>query len=147
MPLRVVVADDNEAFLTAARDVLVAAGVEVVAAVGSGSDVLAACESHRPDVAVVDVQMPGGGPGLAAEITGRWPATRVLCVSARDDAETVLGMLAGGASGYVAKGALVEDLADVVRRCADDVFFVTAGCAPEVRRRIVELLGRPGRAP
>lgn len=148
MPLRVVVADDNDAFLAAARDVIAAArGMEVVAAVGTGPLVLQACEQHRPDVAVLDVQMPGGGPELAAEIARRWPATRIVCLSARDDADTVLGMLASGATGYVAKGALVEDLAAVVQRAAEGGLFVTAGCAPEVRRRIGDLVERSGQAP
>ena len=143
MPLRVVVADDNDAFLAAARDALTAAPeVEVVAAVGSGPLVLQACAQHRPDVAVLDVQMPGGGPDLAAEITRQWPATRILCLSAQDDADAVLAMLASGATGYVAKGALAEDLATVVQRAADGWFFVTADCASEVRRRVGELAGR-----
>jgi DNA-binding NarL/FixJ family response regulator len=148
VPLRVLVADNNDAFLAAARDVLTAApGLDVVAVVTSGQRVLEACDHHRPDVAVLDVQMPGGGPDLAAEIARRWPATRILCLSARDDADTVLAMLASGATGYVAKGALVEDLAAVVQRTVEGGFFVTAGCAPEVRRRIGELVGRPGQVP
>lgn len=145
MPLRIVVADDNDAFLAAARDVLSAApGMEVAAAVGSGRQVLEACDEHRPDVAVLDVQMPGGGPGLAAEIARRWPETRIMCLSARDDADTVLAMLAAGATGYVAKGALDEDLATCVRRCGDGMLFVVAACAGEVRRRVQELVGRAG---
>lgn len=146
MTLRVVVADDNDDFLAAARDVLAAApGVDVVAAVDSGPLALEACDQHRPDVAVLDVQMPGGGPELAAEIARRWPATQVLCLSARDDVDTVLAMLASGVTGYVAKGALGEDLAAVVQRAAEGGLFVTAGCAPEVRRRIGELVGRAPR--
>jgi DNA-binding NarL/FixJ family response regulator len=141
--LRIVVADDNDAFLAAARDVLsTAPGIEVVAAVTDGGMVLAACEERRPDVAVVDVQMPGGGTGLVAEIAQRWPGTRIMCLSARDDAETALAMLASGATAYVAKGALDEDLATCVRRCGEGMLFVIAGCAGDVRRRVEELVGR-----
>ena len=148
MHLRVVVADDNDAFLAAARDALTAAaGIDVVATVGSGPRVIEACAQHRPDVVVLDVQMPGGGPDLAAEIARQWPATQILCLSAQDDADTVLRMLASGATGYVAKGALDEDLATVVQRAADGWFFVTASCADEVHRRIGELRGRAGNAP
>lgn len=145
MPLRIVVADDNDAFLAAARDVLsTSPGIEVVAAVNTGPLVLEACEEHRPDVAVLDVQMPGGGAALAVEITQRWPDTRILCLSARDDADTTLAMLAAGATAYVAKGALDEDLATCVRRCAEGMLFVIAGSAGDVRRRLAELVGRPG---
>jgi DNA-binding NarL/FixJ family response regulator len=144
VPLRIVVADDNPSFLAAARDVLSAAGLDVVATVSSGRDVLDSCEEHRPDVAVLDVQMPGGGAELAAEIVRRWPATRIMCLSARDDAETVLAMLASGVSGYVAKGSLDEDLATCVKRCADGMLFVIAGCAGDVLARIGDAVGRPG---
>ena len=143
MPVRAVVADDNDAFLTAARDVLAAAGIDVVAAVGSGRLALDACAEHQPDVAVLDVQMPGGGPGLAAEISRRWPATRVMALSAKDDVDTVLAMLAAGATGYVAKGSLDEDLGTCVRRCAEGMLFVIAGCAADVRRRFAEIVGPP----
>jgi DNA-binding NarL/FixJ family response regulator len=145
VPLRIVVADDNDAFLAAARDVLSAAPeLEVAAAVSTGRLVLEACDDHRPDVAVIDVQMPGGGPALAGEISRRWPETRIMCLSARDDADTVLAMLAAGATAYVAKGALDEDLATCVRRCGEGMLFVIAGCAADVRQRLQELVGRWG---
>jgi DNA-binding NarL/FixJ family response regulator len=147
VPLRIVVADDNDAFLAAARDVLSGApGIEVAAAVNTGRLVLDACEEHRPDIAVLDVQMPGGGPELAAEIARRWPATRIMCLSARDDAETVVAMLAAGATAYVAKGALDEDLATCVRRCGQGMLFVLAGCADDVRQRLEELVNRWGQS-
>ena len=147
MPLRIVVADDNDAFLAAARDVLSASpGIEVVAAVTTGRQVLDACDEHRPDVAVLDVQMPGGGAALVAEITQRWPSTRIMCLSARDDADTALAMLAAGATAYVAKGALDEDLATCVRRCGEGMLFVIAGCASDVRRRLAELVSRAGQS-
>ncbi len=143
MPLRIVVADDNDAFLAAARDVLSSSpGLDVVATAANGRLALAACDEHRPDVAVLDVQMPGGGPALAAEITRRWPATRIMCLSAQDDADTVLAMLAAGATGYVAKGGLDEDLAVCVRRCAEGMLFVIAGSAAEVRERVADLVAR-----
>lgn len=147
VPLRIVVADDSDAFLATARDVLSSSpGIEVAAAVSSGRLVLEACDKHRPDVAVLDLQMPGGGPELAAEIARRWPAIRIMCLSAKDDADTVLAMLAAGATGYVAKGTLDEDLSVWVRRCSEGMLFVIAGCANDVRRRVGELVGRSGRA-
>ena len=58
--------------------------------------------------------------------------------------ETVLAMLASGVSGYVAKGSLDEDLATCVKRCADGMLFVIAGCAGDVLARIGDAVGRPG---
>jgi DNA-binding NarL/FixJ family response regulator len=144
VPVRTIVADDNDAFLAAVRDALSSsAQIDVVAAVASGHEVLAAVTEHRPDVVVLDVQMPGGGPELAADLLRHDPALRLMCLSARDDADTVLAMLAAGATGYVAKGTLDEDLATCVRRCADGMLFVIADCAGEVRSRIGRLVAQP----
>jgi two-component system response regulator DevR len=145
--VRIVVADDSDAFRAAVRDVLAAApGVEIVAEAATGADALAAVDEQLPDVVVLDVEMPGGGPSLASQLRSRQPATRLLCLTARDDRETVLSMLAAGATGYVAKGALDDDLATCIRRCADGMLFVIAGCAEEVRARITELVGPTGQS-
>jgi DNA-binding NarL/FixJ family response regulator len=141
--VRIVVADDNDDFLGAACDVLAAEpGLEVVAAARTGADALAAAAEHRPDVIVLDVEMPGGGPALAAELTRLHPSARLMCLSARDDPDTVLAMLAAGCAGYVAKGGMDDDLATCVRRCAAGMLFVIADCAPDVSRRIGVLVAR-----
>ena len=143
MRVRIVVADDNDDFRTAARDVLAAGpDLEVVAAVRTGADALVAAAEHRPDVMVLDLEMPGGGPGLCEELYRRHPSVRLMCLSARDDPDTVLAMLAAGCAGYVAKGGLEDDLATWVRRCAAGMLFVIADCAPDVSRRIGVLVGR-----
>ncbi len=144
MPLRIVVADDNDAFRAATCEVLTAAGIDVVAEVSAGGPAVVAVEEHRPDVVVLDIRMPGGGPGLVAEIALRRPETRIMCLSARDDADTVLAVLAAGASGFVAKGSLAEELGACVRRCGEGMLFVIASCAGDVRRRIADLVPVPG---
>ena len=141
MPVSIVVADDSETFRTAVVDVLrVVSDLRVVAAVGDGKSALQAVVRHHPDVVIMDVDMPGGGAPLAAEIVRTRPQTRLLCLSGRDDAATVLHMIAAGVSGYVAKGGLDDDLATCVRRCAAGMFFVVAGCAPDVRRRVAAMI-------
>ncbi len=145
--LRIVVADDNDDLLDAARDVLAAApDLEVVAAVRTGAEALAAAAEHRPDVILLDVEMPGGGPALAEELSRLHPSVRLMCLSARDEPDTVLAMLAAGCTGYVAKGGLDDDLATCVRRCAAGMLFVIADCAPDVSRRIGVLMRAPAAA-
>jgi len=148
--VQVVVADDNAEFLAAVHDVLAAApGLEVVAAVTTGAAAVAATAEHRPDVVVLDVEMPGGGAALVADLSHRTPSVRLMCLSARDDPDTVVAMLVAGAIGYVAKGGLDDDLATWVRRCADGTPFVIADCAPVVSRRQAEVLrsNDPGMTP
>ena len=118
-------------------------GIDVAASADSGPSLLEALaqRSAGVDVVVMDLDMPGGGPTLAAEVARLHPSIKILCLSGRDDADTVLSMLAAGATGYIAKGGLDEDLASCIQRCASGVLFVIATCAPDVRRRIAALLG------
>lgn len=148
MSLRVLLADDSPPLLLALQDVLDAAGHEVVAATTSGEEAVEAAQRHRPHVAVVDVEMPGGGAELVTRLLAVPSSPRVMVLSARDDVDTVLDMLAAGATGYVAKNGLDEDVEACIRRCASgNGLFVVAGCADRVRERLGALWAtssRPG---
>lgn len=142
--LRIVVADDSAIFLEAVRHALSATeDLEVVATATSGPALAAAVARTVPDVVLLDVDMPGGGPALARQLSRRHPGICLVCLSGRDDADTVLAMLAAGVTGYVAKGALDHDLATCVRRGAAGMLFVVASCAPTVRARIAAMTGAP----
>lgn len=117
--LRAVVADDNAVVLATLQQVLGEAhGIELVGQALSGDEAIALIKTQRPDVAVLDLGMPGGGEDLVAQVRALPNAPQVLIFSGRDDPETVQCMLAAGAGGFVSKGGLVEDFADLVRRCA-----------------------------
>src|SRR5581483_3017941 len=74
-------------------------------------EALALARARRPDVALVDVKMPGGGGVRAArEIIRVSPQTRVLALSAYEDRQTVLQMLAAGAVGYLVKGTSPDEI-------------------------------------
>ena len=140
MSLRVLLADDSNPLLSALQDVLRAAGHDVVATATTGEEAIEAAERHRPDVAVVDVEMPGGGAELVTALLALPSPPKVMVLTARDDVETVLDMLAAGATGYVAKDGLDEDVEACVRRCAGgNGLFVIAGCADRVRERLSAL--------
>jgi DNA-binding NarL/FixJ family response regulator len=104
-PVRVVLAEDQSLL----RDALTAflatdSGVELVATAGDADSVVDAVERLQPDVAIVDVRMPGGGPSATREITARVPGTSVIAFSAYDDDASRAEMLAAGAAIYVVKG-------------------------------------------
>jgi two-component system invasion response regulator UvrY len=142
--VRIVLADDNRDVVDAVRDVLAATpGLALVATAGSGDVAVRVVRAQAPDVVLVDVEMPGGGPDLARRLLEISPPPRVMALSARDDEDTVLAMLAAGATAYVAKGALDEDLAACVRRCAGGALFVVAGCTDRVRERLGDLWAAP----
>lgn len=89
----------------------------VVAEVGSGDEVVPAARQHRPDVALLDVEMPGlDGISAAAELTAALPDVRVLMVTTFGRPGYLRRALQAGASGFVVKDAPAAKLADAVRR-------------------------------
>lgn len=67
--------------------------------------------SHRPDVAIVDVKMPGGGGFRAAQgIRDASPETAIVALSAWDDRESMRQMRTAGADSYLVKGAAPDDI-------------------------------------
>lgn len=103
--IRVLLADDHPALRVGLRVLLEqASDVEVVAEAGDGREALEMIEALRPDVAVLDCQLPEmEGTEVAAEIRRRGLQTRVLALSAYRDERYVRGMLAAGAVGYLLK--------------------------------------------
>jgi two-component system response regulator DesR len=92
---------------------------EVVAAVGRGDEVVAAAIAHRPDVALLDIEMPGlDGLGAAAALAGEVPTCRVLMLTTFGRAGYLRRAMEAGALGFVVKDAPAEQLADAVRRVA-----------------------------
>lgn len=110
-PLRLLVADDEPVILSALTDLVAAnPSVELVGTARNAEEAAAEAEAHRPDVALVDVRMPGGGDTATREIRARSPGTRVVAFTAYEDRATVVRMVRAGAVGYLVKGAVAEDL-------------------------------------
>lgn len=90
--------------------------------VGEAEDAVQAIEVAwltRPDVALIDVKMPGGGGARATrEILRRSPETRVLALSARAERDCVMEMHAAGASCYMLKGIPADRILRTIRSCA-----------------------------
>lgn len=115
--IRVLIADD-EAVLRSALADLVASddGFELVGAARDADEAIAMAEATKPDVALIDVRMPGGG-GLrvAEELRERVPSARVIAHTAVDDRTTVVRMLRGGAVGYLVKGTPPAEIIGAIR--------------------------------
>lgn len=90
---------------------------DIVGAVADSHEAIALAEESRPDVALVDVQMPGGG-GLSAirGITGVSPDTAAVVISADEFEPLVRQLMLAGAMTYVRKGIAPTELADVLHR-------------------------------
>lgn len=116
--IRVLLADDQ----TLVRGALAAMlglepDIEVVAEVGTGDDVLPAAQRTNPDVALLDVQMPGkDGLVAAAELKAAMPGCKVVMCTTFGRPGYLSRALAAGAAGFVVKDAPPEQLVDAVRR-------------------------------
>lgn len=116
--IRLLLADDQ----TLVRTALVALleledDFEVVAQVGRGDEVVSAAIAARPDVALLDIEMPGmDGLAAAAAITKELPDTRLIILTAFGRPGYLRRAMEAGASGFVVKDAPAEQLADAVRR-------------------------------
>lgn len=103
---RVLIADDEITVREAMRALLEHdARFRVVASVGSADEAAAVAEELRPEVAVVDVRMPGGGRRAVTAIRERSPETVVVVCTSYDDAHTRATLTAAGAAAFVVKGS------------------------------------------
>jgi two-component system response regulator DesR len=93
--------------------------LEVVAAVERGDQVMDALVRTHPDVAVLDLEMPGGdGVSVAKRLKAESPGTKVIILTALGRPAAVRNALAAGVNGFVLKNAPVDDLVDGIRRVA-----------------------------
>ena len=145
MPYSVVVADDHPVYLDAlSRAVDQSAELALAGTANDGAEAVELIVSVRPDVAVLDVEMPvHSGPSVAAKLAQLELPTRVLFLSAHRDGATVYDALATGGYGYVTKDASMREIQEAVLRVASGVR------SPGSRRRAPDHRGDPGpgRAP
>lgn len=117
-PIRLLLADDQALVRGALSALLSLEGdLELVAEVGSGDLVVEAVRTHHPDVALLDVEMPGlDGIAAAAAVRSEFPDVRVLIVTTFGRPGFLRRALQAGASGFVVKDTPAAQLADAVRR-------------------------------
>lgn len=120
MRTRVLIAEDVDVL----RDTLVALleledDLEVVAGLASGDRIVPAALERHPDVALLDIDLPGiDGLTAAAELRERLPGCRVLILTGLAGPDSFGRALAAGVSGFLVKDGPVDDLVDAVRRVA-----------------------------
>ncbi|MFB4300546.1 response regulator [Actinomadura sp. NTSP31] len=118
--IRILIAEDMHLLREALVELLALEdGVEVVAQVASGAEIVPAAERHRPDVAVLDIDLPGmDGVAAAAELRGRLPECRVLILTALSRPGQLRRALAAGVAGFVPKDLRPAELVAAIRTVA-----------------------------
>jgi DNA-binding NarL/FixJ family response regulator len=116
---RVVLVDDHQMFRTGVKAEL-GPGIEVVGEAGDVDSAVDVIKAAAPDVVLLDVHLPGGGGiEVLRRLHGNVTA-RFLALSVSDAAEDVIGVVRGGARGYVTKTISGPELTDAIGRVADD---------------------------
>ena len=129
--------------------------IEVVAQVGRGDEVTAAAEKTKPDVALLDIEMPGAdGLTAAAALRRECPGIKIIILTTFGRPGYLRRAMESGASGFVVKDAPPEQLAATIRRVAAGERVVDPGLAAEslatgaspltARERDVLVAARPG---
>ena len=121
--LRVMVVDDHPMWRDAVERDLQDAGFDVVAVAADGHQAIARFRAARPQVVVLDLQIPGpSGVEVTADVLGHDPSARVLILSASGEQDDVLQAVKAGATGYLVKSASRAELIEAVRRVASIAF-------------------------
>lgn len=128
--VRVMVVDDHPMWRDAVARDLDDAGFDVVAVASSGDEALARFRADRPQLLVLDLQIPApNGVEVTAEVLQQDPSARVLILSASGEQEDVLAAVKAGATGYLVKSASREELIAAVSRVAAGDTVFTPGLA------------------
>ncbi len=129
-PIRVMVVDDHPMWRDAVERDLQAAGFDVVAVAANGAEAVARFPAARPQVVVLDLQIPEpNGVEVTATVLRHDPSARVLILSASGEQADVLDAVKAGATGYLVKSASREELLSAVRRVAEGDTVFTPGLA------------------
>ncbi len=141
----VVLADDHPLVRQGLRAVLdTADDVGVVGEAANGHDAVRLCVELRPDVVLMDLQMPGlHGIDATREVRRVAPETAVLVLTMFDDDDTVFAAVAAGAAGYLLKGADGADILAAVRAAATGQAVFGAALAERLRDWFGRQPGKP----
>jgi DNA-binding NarL/FixJ family response regulator len=128
MALRILLADDHPIFREGVRSLLGSMpSVEVVSEVSDGASAVEAARTHKPDVVVIDVTMPGmNGLDATLRITAEVPDAKVLCLSMHSDRRFVDAALRSGARGYILKECALEELVSAIRAVVAGQIYVSS---------------------
>jgi EAL domain-containing protein (putative c-di-GMP-specific phosphodiesterase class I)/DNA-binding NarL/FixJ family response regulator len=138
--IRLMLADDEGPVLAAMSEIVsMDPFIDLVGTARDAGEAIDLAELHEPDVALLDVRMPGGGGSRAArEIRRRSPETRIVALSASTDPKTVVSMVRAGAVGYVGKDRSADEVLRAIHRSVYGRASISVDRLGEVAERLAE---------
>jgi DNA-binding NarL/FixJ family response regulator len=138
--IRIMIADDHPLFLDGLVATMSADGeMEVVGTAGDAAGAVKAAAEQAPDIALLDVGMPGGGLEAARRIAAASPATRVVILTSSESEDDLVAAMEAGARGYVLKGIAGRDLRAILKSVHHGETYV----APSLAFGMIRGLTRP----
>lgn len=137
MDIRIVVVEDHALVREGTTELLEREpGCTVAGQAGSAEEALQLIRDLRPDVALVDVELPGmNGIALARAVAEQAPDTRVIILSAYDDYAYIIGALEAGVSGYLLKTATARELGNAVQTAVGGALVLDEAISRRLSRR------------
>lgn len=147
--VRILLVEDDAPTRQRLHDALAADPGFGIESVGSLADARAAIARTPPQVLLTDLELPDGhGAELTAEVHAAYPGVEILVISVLCDEASVVAAIAAGASGYIVKDALPEDIGNTVRQVLEGQSPLSAGIARYLLRRLQAApVAGPERAP
>lgn len=136
--IKVLLADDHQMVRAGIRQLLESTkDIQVIAEAGDGEEAQALIQKHKPDVAVLDIQMPKAtGIDVTRWVRAQIPEVGILILTAYDDEPYIMAVLQAGANGYVLKTANTDELIQAVR----DVHEGKSALDPAITKKLMSNL-------
>jgi len=139
-PLRLLLVDDHALLRAGLASVLEGAGFDVIGQAANGEQAVTRFEELRPDVTLMDLQMPAlDGVGAIQKIRARHPDACILVLTTFDTDDDIERALRAGARGYLLKDAAVDELANAVREVAAGRTRVAPAVAAKLADRVTQV--------
>lgn len=137
-PIRVIIADDHPLYRDGVARTLTESGrFSVVGQCATAAEAVELARAHLPELALIDISMPGGGIEATGRIATLAPAVRVVILTASEADDDVMQALKAGAAGYVLKGVGGRELIRVLTEVATGGSYVP----PAMAARLLAAMG------
>lgn len=139
MAATVLIADDHELVRTGLRRLLEELDCEIVAEAASGEEAVAAARVHQPDIALIDIHMPGiGGLEATQKLQRIHPGCRVVILTAHPEGPLPRALLEIGVAGFLTKGCSVDEMHDALRKVRNGERYVSREVAQSIALNAVQ---------